>query len=79
MAEDKVLTFNLRKKLENSASSERKGKFIRKFQKNILKHAKGKKVRIDMKLNEKIWSGKLSKIRVKLRTENNKVVVELME
>ena len=74
MAEEKILTLNLRKSVVKYPKWMRSQKISSVLRQKVGKQMKTKKVKIDNELNAKIWAGGLKKtyfIRVKLKRESN--------
>ena len=84
MAEEKIITINLRKGLKTYPRWKRAKKATGNLRAIIMKHAKVEKVRIDGKVNEAIWRKSierpLHKIRLKItKTDSKTAKVELLE
>ncbi len=77
MAEEKIITINLRKELMNKARWKRK-KLAVKILREILEKRLKKKVKIDKSLNEKIF-GSEKKFKTKLRIKLEKINEEIFE
>lgn len=78
MAEEKIITVNLKKKILIRPRWRRERDAVRVL-KEILKRQTKKEIKLDKKLNEKIFSGE-TKLRLKLINVDDKVTrVELME
>lgn len=77
MAEEKIITINLRKELMNKARWKRK-KLAVKILREILEKRLKKKVKIDKSLNEKIF-GSEKKFKTKLRVKLEKINEEIFE
>lgn len=77
MAEEKIITINLRKELMNKARWKRK-KLAVKILREILERRLKKKVKIDKSLNEKIF-GSEKKFKTKLRIKLEKINEEIFE
>lgn len=82
--EEKILTFNIRKKVLRIPKWRRGIETTKILREKIKKVAKSEKVLIDKKLNEKIWSRgiekPLTKIRIKLVKLDEKTTrAELVE
>ena len=75
MAEEKIVGINLRKKLKNVPRWRRKAV----FGKLIRERLKNEKMKIAQGLNEKIWSGKSPKVRLKLVKGEKTTKAELAE
>jgi len=83
MAEEKVVVLNLRKKLLKTPKWKR-SKELMGLLKKIIEKQGSKKITIDKKLNEKIWSRSIenppTKLRVKIiKPDDKSVRVELLE
>jgi large subunit ribosomal protein L31e len=84
MADEKILTINLRKKMLKVAEWKR-GKYYSKSFKDLLKkRLKTEKIKIDSKVNEKIWKKGIENPPFKLRIKSVKqddgiTKIELME
>ena len=74
MAEEKIVKINIRRHLLKVPKWERKMKLGR-----ILRKELNKDLVIDQKLNEKLWSHKGSKIRLKLVKDDKSVKASLVE
>ncbi|MEM5797187.1 MAG: hypothetical protein QW813_00775 [Candidatus Aenigmatarchaeota archaeon] len=68
MVEERIVKINLRKQMKLVPKWKRKATFTR-----LLREKLGEKIKIDQKLNEKIWSDKNPKIRLKIIRDDNKV------
>jgi large subunit ribosomal protein L31e len=84
MAEEKVLTLNLRKDILATAGWKRAARVSRFLRALLKKYTKTEKIKIDKKVNEKIWrsGGRKppTKIRLKLKKQSDgSFVAELME
>ena len=74
MAEEKILTLNLRKEVIKYPKWKRNQKFMAVLRQEIVRRTKTKKIKIDKNLNEKIWKGGTPTnytVRVKLNKETN--------
>lgn len=81
MAEEKIITLNLRKILVEYPKWKRSSGYIRILRRIIEKRMKTNKIKIDKKLNEKIWrrgaKNPSFKVRVKIiKCEDGSVKVE---
>ena len=84
MSEEKILTVNLRKDLVKVSRWKRTKDYSRLFRQLMKRKFKTEKVKIDGKLNEKIWKRGIEnpplKIRVKVLKQDDGIVkVGLME
>jgi len=84
MAEEKILTINLRKKLVKVAKWRRAKDYVKFLRERLKRNFKTEKIKIDKKLNEKIWERSMENPPVKLRVkvvklDDGSVRVELME
>lgn len=84
MAEEKIITVNLRKEVLKSSRFTRASRAAKLLRHVLEKNVKTKNLKIDNKLNEKIWekSGEKfpSKIRVKIvKVDDKTSKAELME
>ena len=83
MAEEKIIIVNLRKELSGSPQWERSRRAVKILKRLILKKTKSQEIKIDSKINEKIWKRGIRhpKVKLKLRVskENKKVSVYLAE
>ncbi len=75
MAEEKVVKINLSKRLKIIPKWRRNTAFVRLLKEKV----KSGKLKISQKLNEKIWSKKTSKIRLKLVKDDKTVKAEVVE
>ena len=74
MADEKILTLNLRKSVVKYPRWIRSQKISSLLRQKVQKQMKTKKVKIDKEVNQRIWKGGLKKdyiIRVKLKKETN--------
>lgn len=83
MAEEKVITLNLRKKLVEAKKWRRSNALVRILRDSLKRHTK-KNIKIDKRLNEKIWSRSIenpqTKFRIKITKIDEKTVkAELLE
>ncbi len=74
MAEEKIVTVNLRRRLKGVPRWRRQAVFGR-----ILRKKFNDKMKIDQKLNEKIWSTKNPKVRMKIVKDDKTIKAELVE
>jgi large subunit ribosomal protein L31e len=73
MVEEKILTLNLRKKLIEKPRWKRSNSVV-KILKDVLKErTKAEKIKIDEKLNKKIWVRSIKKPLTKLRVKVTKL------
>ena len=84
MADEKILTLNLRKKMLKVAEWKRGKYYSRLLRKMLEKKLKTDKIKIDGKVNEKFWKrgteNPPAKIRVKsVKQDDGVVKIELME
>jgi len=84
MAEEKVLTINLKKKIVRGPKWRRNSYGMRLIREMIKKHAKAENVKIDKSLNEKMWSRSShdppTVFRLKIiKVDDKTVKAELME
>ena len=84
MAEEKILTINLRKKIIKSTRWRRTPDFVKILREQMKKKLKNDKIKIEEKLNDKIWARSIEKPQVKLRIkavklEDGSTRIELME
>jgi large subunit ribosomal protein L31e len=84
MAEEKILTINLRKKLIKNSRWRRAKDCSIFFRETLEKKFKTDKIKIDKKVNEKIWERGIEnppcKLRVKsIKSDDGTVKIELME
>jgi large subunit ribosomal protein L31e len=84
MADEKILTLNLRKKMLKVAEWKRGKYYSRLFRKMLEKNLKTDKIKIGTKVNEKIWKRGTEnpplKIRIKsVKQDDGTVKIELME
>ena len=75
MAEEKIVKINLRKQMKSIPKWRRQAVFGRLLRKKL----KNEKMKISQILNEKIWSTKSPKIRVKIVKDDKSVKAELVE
>ena len=75
MAEEKIVKINLRKQMENIPRWRRQAVFGRLLRKKL----KNEKMKISQSLNEKIWSTKSPKVRVRIVKDDKSVKAELVE
>lgn len=84
MVEEKIITINLRKKITEKTRWKRCKITLRLLKDILKKRTKSEKIKIDKKLNEKIWSKSsekpLTRLRMKLtKQDDESIKVELME
>ena len=84
MSEEKILTINLRKKLVKNSRWRRAKDCSKFFRETLEKRFKTDKIKIDKKVNEKIWERGIEnppfKLRVKsIKSDDGTVKIELME
>lgn len=84
MVEEKIVTINLRKKITEKARWKRSKSVLRILKEVLKKQTKSDEIKIDKKLNEKIWSRSSerppTKLRIKLtKLDDGSVKVELMD
>jgi large subunit ribosomal protein L31e len=84
MVEEKIVTINLRKKIIEKARWKRSKTALRILREILKKQTKSEKIKIDKKLNEKIWSRSserpLAKLRIKVtKLDDGSVKVELVD
>jgi large subunit ribosomal protein L31e len=84
MVEEKILTINLRKKMIKVAKWRRSKDYVKFLKENLKRNFKTDKIKIDQKLNEKIWKRSIEnpplKIRIKaIKSDDGTVKVELMD
>lgn len=84
MADEKIITLNIRKTLVESPKWKRSSTHLKILRKLIEKKVKTDKIKIDKKLNERIWRGGIknppTRIRVKtIKSEDGSVKVEAVE
>ena len=75
MAEEKIVKINLRRRMKNMPRWKRKTIFGRLLRERL----KSDKMKISQSLNEKIWSLKSPKIRIKVVKDDKSVKAELVE
>ena len=75
MAEEKVVKINLSRRLKNIPKWKRNAAFVRLLKEKV----KSGELKISQKFNEKIWSQKTSKIRLKLVKDDKTVKAEVVE
>ena len=75
MAEEKIIKINLRKRLKNTPKWKRQAVFGRVLRKRLA----GDKMKISQDLNEKIWSSKSLKVRVRLTKDGKLTKAELVK
>lgn len=83
MVEEKIITINLRKKVIEKARWKRSESIVRLLKDVLKKQTKAEKIKIDKKLNEKIWRRGAekppTKLRIKLiKLDDGSVKVELV-
>jgi large subunit ribosomal protein L31e len=84
MVEEKIITLNLRKKIIGKARWKRSRSTLNVLKEILKKQTKSDKIKIDKKLNEKIWSRSSekpsTKLKIKLtKLDDGSVKVELIE
>lgn len=84
MAEEKILTINLRKKLIKVAKWRRAKDYVKFLREKLKRNFKTEKIKIDKKLNEKIWERSIEKpllkIRIKaVKLDDGSIKAELMD
>lgn len=80
MAEEKIVTINLRKKLLKKARWKRNKIAISRIREMIKRISKAEKVVFEKKLSNKIFSEPLSKIRIRtIKIDDKSVRAELVE
>jgi len=75
MAEEKIVKINLRKQMKSIPKWRRKAVFGRLIRKKL----KNDKIKIAQSLNEKIWSVKSPKVRLKIVKDDKTIKAELVE
>ena len=75
MAEEKIVKINLRRRMKNIPRWKRKTAFGRLLRERL----KSDKMKISQGLNEKIWSLKSPKVRVKIVKDGKLVKAEFVE
>ena len=75
MAEEKIIKINLRKRLKNIPKWKRQAVFCRVLRKRLADD----KMKISQDLNEKIWSSKSLKVRVRLTKDGKLTKAELVK
>lgn len=73
MAEEKVITLNLRKKMVETPKWRRSNAVVRILKDSLKRHVKKEKIKIDKSLNEKIWSKSITKPHAKFRIKITKI------
>lgn len=73
MAEEKIITINLRKQVLKTPEWERSKKAARFLREALQKKTKIKKIKIEKSINEKIWSGSAKNPVTSLRIKVTKV------
>lgn len=81
MAEEKILTINLRKELAKKPRWKKQKEAVAALKEIIRRRTRNEEVKIGKKLNEKIWSRERppTRLRVKLTKEEKVIKVDLME
>lgn len=84
MVEEKVITLNLKKELVKAKKWRRSNALVRILKDSLKRHVKKENIKIDKKLNEKIWSKSIenpqAKFRIKITKVDEKTVkAELLE
>ena len=83
MVDEKIMTLNLRKKMVKISRWKRARDYSRIFREILKKKLKTKKIKIDKKLNEKIWKRGIEnpplKIRIKAIKQDDGFKIELKE
>lgn len=84
MAEEKIITINLRKGLKESPRWNRARKSVADLRRILRKHTKAEKIKIDKKINEAIWKKSIErpahKLRLKItKTDAKTAKIELLE
>jgi large subunit ribosomal protein L31e len=84
MVEEKIITLNVRKILIESPKWKRSSSYLKILRKLLEKRMKTDKIKIDKKLNERIWKGGIKnpppKIRVKIiKSDDGSVKIETVE
>lgn len=84
MADEKIITINLRKGLKESPRWDRSRRATSNLRKILKKHAGTEKIKIDGKVNDLIWRKSIErpvhKLRVKITKKDSKTsTVELVE
>ncbi len=75
MAEEKIVKFNLKKRLVKVPRWKRKGSFMRLLKRRV----KGDKIFVSSKLNESFWKSGKAAIRVKIIKDGKSVKLETVE
>ena len=82
MAEDKIVTLNLRKSLIKTPNSERSKSSLAILKRIIKKKTRADEIKIGKDLNEKIWKGGIksppTKLRIRLVKSDGKVTANVM-
>lgn len=84
LSKEKVLSINLRKKAIKSTRWSRTKSYIKALREQLKNELKVDKIKIDKKLNDKIWERGIEKPKLKLRLkaiklDDGSIRVELME
>ncbi len=83
MAEEKIVTINVRKFLKKIPKWRRTSSVMKIIKTQLQKQTKSKKLIMDKKINQKVWANgienPLTKIRVKVVKENDNARAELLE
>lgn len=83
MAEERIVTVNIRKELKESPYWNRSSAALRLIRRELQKHSK-KKIKIDKSINEKIWQRGIqhpkTKLKIKITSVDDKTAkAELVE
>ncbi len=84
MVEEKVLTISLRKKMGKGRNWKKVRNYLKLLRKLLERKLKTDKIKIDKKLNEKIWKGGIEnppyklKIRI-IKSDDGSIKAELVE
>lgn len=81
MAEEKILTINLRKELVKKPRWKKRKEAVAALKEIIKRRTRSEEIKIGKELNEKIWSRERppTRLRLKLTKEENITKVDLMK
>jgi large subunit ribosomal protein L31e len=80
MADEKIVTVNLRKEMLKAPRWSRSKRAVKVLREFLAKQTKVENVLIDKAINEKIWNEKPNKLRIKLvKVDDKTFKAELME
>jgi large subunit ribosomal protein L31e len=83
MAEEKIISINIRKELNEYPKWERSGKAVSIVRQRVARYTKSQNVVLDKRINERLWSRGAkrpdTRIRLKITKGSDSVKAQLME